>query len=46
MPRSNVWRIAVDKVTNHVLTFLGLNESEKKKKNLVKNIKGPTPSGA
>ncbi len=39
MSRSNVWHIAVDKVTNQVLTFLGLNENEKKKKkkkNMVK----------
>ncbi len=28
---SNVWDIAVDKVTNQVLTFLELNENEKKK---------------
>ncbi len=32
MSRSNVWDIAVNKVTNQVLTFLGLNENEKKKK--------------
>ncbi len=39
MSRSNVWHIAFDKVTNQVLTFLGLNENEKKKKkkkNMVK----------
>ena len=35
MSRSNVWHIGVDKVTNQVLTFLGLNE--KKKKNMVKS---------
>ncbi len=30
MSRSNVWRIAVHKLINQVLTFLGLNENEKK----------------
>ncbi len=38
MSRSNVWDIAVNKVSNQVLTFLGLNENEKR--NMV--IKGPT----
>ncbi len=39
MSRSNIWHIAVDTVTQQVLTFLGLNENEKKKKkkkNMVK----------
>ncbi len=39
MSRSNVWHKAANKVTNRVLTFLGLNENEKKKnkkKNMVK----------
>ena len=36
MSRSNVWDIAVNKVTNQVLTFLGLNENENEKKNMVK----------
>ena len=39
MSRLNVWDIAFSKVTDQVLTFLGLNENEKKKKknkNMVK----------
>ena len=40
MSRSDVWDIAVNKVSNQVLTFLGLNENEKKKKKK-KNIVKP-----
>ena len=49
MSRSNVWHRVVDKVTNQVLTFLGLNKNEKKKKKKKKHgetIKGPTLWGA
>ncbi len=38
MSMSNDWYTAVDQVTNQVLTFLQLNENEKKKnKNMMKH---------
>ena len=43
MTRSNVWHTAV---TNQVLTFLGLNETEREKekeKEHGETIEGPTP---
>ena len=46
MSRSNIWHIAVDKVANQVLTFLGLNEKNKEEKEHGETIKGPTPRGA